>query len=102
MRTQSLSVLVVLLTVWLLIFPAPAAAAALDPTVSAGSDQPLPQLFEAALDASREGRFGEALPLWDQVVELAPEEASAWSNRGNVLLALGNPEAAIDAQGRAL
>jgi len=68
----------------------------------AGSELPLPQLFDQALTASRDGRFGDALPLWDRVLELAPNDASAWSNRGNVLLALGDAEAAIAAQDRAM
>ncbi len=63
---------------------------------------PLAELFAQALSASREGRFGDALPLWDQVVERAPQDASAWSNRGNVLLALGDPRAAIADQDRAI
>jgi len=62
----------------------------------------LPQLFDQALAASREGRFSEALPLWNQVLELAPGDAAAWSNRGNVQLALGDPEAAIADQTRAI
>jgi tetratricopeptide (TPR) repeat protein len=62
----------------------------------------LPVLFDRALAASREGRFGEALPLWNQVLELAPEDASAWSNRGNVQLALGDARAAIADQDRAI
>jgi len=66
------------------------------------SNLPLQTVFEQALSASRDGRFGDALPLWDRVLELVPEDASAWSNRGNVLLALGDPEAAIAAQDRAM
>ncbi|MCP9916739.1 tetratricopeptide repeat protein [Cyanobium sp. ATX 6F1] len=62
----------------------------------------LPQLFDQALAASQAGRFGEALPLWDRVLEEAPESASAWSNRGNVQLALGRPEADIADQNRAM
>ncbi|MDP4830132.1 MAG: tetratricopeptide repeat protein, partial [Cyanobium sp. MAG_185] len=54
----------------------------------------LPQLFDQALSASRQGRFDEALPLWNQVLEVAPDDAAAWSNRGNVQLALGDPRAA--------
>ena len=61
---------------------------------SAGATS-LPRLFAQALEASRSGRFGEALPLWNRVLELAPEDAAAWSNRGNVRLALGDAEAAI-------
>ena len=45
---------------------------------------PLPQLFDQALTASRSGDFAGALPLWNQVLELAPSDAAAWSNRGNV------------------
>jgi tetratricopeptide (TPR) repeat protein len=62
----------------------------------------LPQLFDAALSASRQGDFEQALPLWNQVLELAPGDAAAWSNRGNVLLALGEPEAAIADQSHAI
>lgn len=62
----------------------------------------LPQLFDQALSASRSGRFGDALPLWNQVLELAPGDAAAWSNRGNVQLALGDPEAAIADQTHAI
>lgn len=62
----------------------------------------LPQLFDSALSASRQGDFARALPLWDQVLELAPDDAAAWSNRGNVQLALGDPLAAIADQDRAI
>ena len=62
----------------------------------------LPQLFDQALTASRQGSFEQALPLWNQVLELAPEDAAAWSNRGNVQLALGDPQAAIADQSRAI
>jgi tetratricopeptide (TPR) repeat protein len=62
----------------------------------------LPQLFDQALNASREGRFGDALPLWNKVLERAPADAAAWSNRGNVQLALGDAAAAIADQTRAL
>ena len=63
---------------------------------------PLPQLFDEALAASRSGDFAGALPLWNQVLELAPRDAAAWSNRGNVQLALGDPLAAIADQTRAM
>ena len=62
----------------------------------------LPQLFDQALSASRAGDFVRALPLWDQVIELAPADAAAWSNRGNVRLALGDAEAAIADQTQAM
>ena len=62
----------------------------------------LPQLFDQALGASRQGDFEAALPLWNQVLELAPGDAAAWSNRGNVRLALGDAAASIADQTRAM
>ena len=53
--------------------------------------QDLPGLYDRALRASQAGDFLQALPLWDQVLEQAPGDAAALSNRGNVRLALGSP-----------
>ncbi len=86
-----------LLPALLALGPLPAAAA-----VAAAGQPPLPELFDQALRASREGRFGDALPLWNQVLEVAPGDAAAWSNRGNVQLALGDARAAIADQSRAI
>ena len=58
--------------------------------------------FQLALDASRDGRFSDAISLWDGVIERAPADSAAWSNRGNVRLALGDPEGAIADQTKAL
>ena len=43
----------------------------LPPAALAAAPAPasLQQLFERALAASRDGRFSEALPLWDQLLE---------------------------------
>jgi tetratricopeptide (TPR) repeat protein len=62
----------------------------------------LPQLFDQALAASRNGAFDQALPLWNRVLELAPGDAAAWSNRGNVRLGLGDPAGAIADQDQAM
>jgi tetratricopeptide (TPR) repeat protein len=62
----------------------------------------VPELFQRALEASRAGRFDLALPLWNRVLEQAPKDAAAWSNRGNVQLALGDPLAAIADQDQSL
>jgi tetratricopeptide (TPR) repeat protein len=72
------------------------------PVSPGGASPSVPALFERALADSRDGRFAEALPLWDQVLEIAPDDAPAWSNRGNVRLALGDPEGAIADQERAM
>jgi tetratricopeptide (TPR) repeat protein len=79
-------------------------AVAVPPPGRSGSSSSadLPRLFEQALSASRDGRFGDALPLWERVLELAPGDAAAWSNRGNVRLALGDAEGAIADQERAM
>ncbi|MGC5196903.1 tetratricopeptide repeat protein [Aphanothece microscopica] len=78
-----------------------ASVAAVPPALALEPPLAHQRLFEQALATSREGRFAEALPLWDRVVALAPEDAAAWSNRGNVRLALGDPEGAIADQTRA-
>jgi tetratricopeptide (TPR) repeat protein len=70
--------------------------------VAAPRPPSLAQLFDQALAASREGSFDQALPLWNQVLEMAPQDAAAWSNRGNVQLVLGDPIAAIADQERAM
>ena len=59
-------------------------------------------LYEQALTASRQGDFVEALALWDRFLEQAPEDAAALSNRGNVRLALGDPDGAIADQARSI
>jgi tetratricopeptide (TPR) repeat protein len=94
--------LLALLLVLLLQLPAWAAQQQPGAQAQARAEASLPRQFERALQASREGDFAAALPLWDQVIELAPEDAAAWSNRGNVRLALGDPEAAIADQSRAM
>jgi len=96
MRRALGSLLLGLLSLWLWLTPGMALAAV------AGPNAELPQLFDQALQASRQGDFGQALPLWNQVLELAPADAAAWSNRGNVQLALGDPEAAIADQSKAI
>ena len=62
----------------------------------------LQSLYGRALQASRSGDFVRALPLWDQVLELSPNDAAALSNRGNVRLALGDPDGAIVDQTRSI
>mgnify|MGYP000258632279 CR=1 FL=1 len=91
---RSFSALLVLLA--LLVLPG---------TVMAAGDleaADLPRLFERALSLSRQGDPEAALPLWDEVLELAPRDAAAWSNRGNIRLMLGDPEGAIADQTRSI
>lgn len=83
----------------LAVLPALPACAASPTAVESGS---LETLFNQALAQSREGHFGDALPLWDAVIRRAPEQASAWSNRGNVRLALGDAQGAIADQDEAM
>jgi len=60
------------------------------------------QRFERALAATRDGRLEQALTLWSEVLKATPEDAAAWSNRGNVRLMLGDPEGAIADQTHAM
>ena len=62
----------------------------------------LESLYGRALQASQSGDFVQALPLWDQVLVLSPDDAAALSNRGNVRLALGDPDGAIADQTRSI
>lgn len=101
------TLLPLLLAALLVLCGAPIGAAVAVPPALAAASAPAPSRslaadFERALSASREGRFGDALPLWDQVLELAPSDAAAWSNRGNVRLALGDAEGAIADQEQAM
>ena len=59
-------------------------------------------LYDQALMASQAGDFARALPLWDQLLDLEPSDAAALSNRGNVRLALGDPDGAIADQTSAM
>ena len=59
-------------------------------------------LFEKALAESREGNFLDALENWNRFILLFPDDAIALSNRGNVLLALGDKEGAIRDQNKAI
>jgi tetratricopeptide (TPR) repeat protein len=86
----------------LLLAPAPLLAEPAPPPAASLQQASLQQLFERALAASRDGRFSEALPLWDQLLERNPEDAAAWSNRGNVRLALGDPLGAIADQSQSI
>lgn len=80
----------VLLAALLLLLPQPVQAETLE------------ALYGRALQASQSGDFVGALPLWDQVLELSPDDAAALSNRGNVRLALGDPDGAIVDQTRSI
>jgi tetratricopeptide (TPR) repeat protein len=95
-----LSLLLAVLLVLGSAIPSALAAAAVPEGFDA-AEVSVPSSFQRALAASREGRFGDALPLWNQVLERAPS-AAAWSNRGNVRLALGDPEGAIADQEQAM
>ncbi len=59
-------------------------------------------IFARALQESREGDFLQALASWDKLIDLSSDNGVAFSNRGNVRLALGDPEGAILDQKRAI
>ena len=58
--------------------------------------------FEKALQESKEGNFIQAEKDWNLFLDDNPYDAAALSNRGNILLALGDPEGAIRDQTKAI
>ncbi len=72
-----------------------------NPVIAIAKDT-LPLLFDKALMESREGNFIDALQSWDNFLLLSPEDPIALSNRGNILLALGDSEGAIVDQTKAI
>ncbi len=62
----------------------------------------LKPLFERALLLTKDGDFPKALTLWNELLELKPDDPAALSNRGNVRLVLGDAKGAIKDQTNAL
>ncbi len=59
-------------------------------------------LFEKALQESNDGDFVQAEKDWSFYLNENPDDAAALSNRGNIRLALGDPEGAIKDQTMAI
>ena len=59
-------------------------------------------LFEKALQESNDGDFIQAEKDWSFYLNDNPNDAAALSNRGNIRLALGDPQAAIRDQTMAI
>ena len=59
-------------------------------------------LFEKALQESKDGNFVEAEKIWSFYLNDYPDDAAALSNRGNIRLALGDPQGAIEDQTMAI
>ncbi|KGG13643.1 TPR repeat precursor [Prochlorococcus sp. MIT 0601] len=69
---------------------------------SVQADESLNMIFQEGLLESKAGNFAKALETWNRFIDLAPENGVAYSNRGNVRLALGDPEGAILDQQKAI
>jgi len=59
-------------------------------------------LFKNALDLSSSGKFDFALKEWNRYLDSYPDDAAAFSNRGNVRLVIGDVEGSIDDQNKAI
>ena len=59
-------------------------------------------LFDKALQESKEGDFIQAEKDWSFYLNDNPKDAAALSNRGNIRLALGDPQGAIRDQTKAI
>ncbi len=64
--------------------------------------QDLDPLFQKALNDSKNGDFLSALKEWDLFLRLSPDDSAALSNRGNVRLALGDINGAIEDQTKSM
>lgn len=53
------------------------------------------QLNDAAMSATNEGDFATAEIYWTKLIELAPNNAALWSNRGNAKVSQRHLEAAL-------
>ncbi len=59
-------------------------------------------LFKNALDLGSVGRFDLALQEWNKYLDSYPDDAAAFSNRGNVRLVIGDVKGSIDDQNKAI
>jgi len=59
-------------------------------------------LFKNALDLSSGGKLNLALQEWNLYLDSYPDDAAAFSNRGNVKLVTGDVEGSIDDQNKAI
>ena len=69
---------------------------------SSQAKEPSQFLFEKALQESKDGDFIQAEKDWSLFLNDNPDDAAALSNRGNILLALGDPQGAIRDQTKAI
>lgn len=60
------------------------------------------ELNSKGVDLAEQGRYEEAVAVFDKAIEIDPEYAYAWSNKGNVLSDMGKYDEAIAAFDRAI
>ena len=58
--------------------------------------------FKSALDLTAGGNFNLALQEWNLYLDTYPDDAAAFSNRGNVKLVIGDVEGSIEDQNNAI
>ena len=66
------------------------------------AEQSIQSIFNEALQLTNKGDFYQALQVWNKLLEFDPENALALSNRGNIKLALGDPEGAVVDQSKSM
>ena len=71
------------------------AAAQVETTNITDSQQELGELIQKAFEATNEGKFPAAENVWTEIIEKFPDQAAAWSNRGNSRVSQNKLEPAI-------
>jgi tetratricopeptide (TPR) repeat protein len=93
---RGLWVLLLTLVIWAVGLAAPAMAQSPADALSDADIAAITELREQAFIASRTGDYDAADTYWSQLLELLPEEAAIWSNRGIVRASQGQWVAAIE------
>jgi tetratricopeptide (TPR) repeat protein len=80
---------------WLGLSSAGVAAPSVPPVEMSATVDEIERLFQEAFRAIQAGDLQQSEILWGQVIQRNPENAAAWSNRGNVRVGLNQLEAAV-------
>ncbi len=85
----------ILLVLFLLFHPAAIAPVQAQVNITETESQQLDALVKQAFDATDAGEFVEAEGYWTELINLYPDNAAGWSNRGNSKMSQNHPLEAL-------